>query len=118
MSGVGFNNVGGIAVDSDGTIYASEISFQRVQRLRPDGSFVAKYDIGCAPSNLAIAGEWVDVTCEKGLVSINKKSGEIRQSIVSNDQQQLISPTGLTYGPDGALYVLDGNLIKKFTVLR
>jgi len=114
--GGGFNNVGGVAVDKDGTIYAAEISFQRVQKLRSDGTFVQKYDIKCSPNKLAISGDWIDVTCDKGLVSINKASGEIRQSLVVGDRPQLVAPTALTYGPDGTLYVVDQGIVTSYKV--
>jgi hypothetical protein len=112
----GFNNIGSVTVGEDGTIYAAEISFQRVQKLAPDGTFLDKYDIRCTPAYIAINGDWLDISCDKGLISVNKKSGNIQQSNVVGNGPQLITPEGLVYGPDNTLYLLDGSTVIAFKV--
>ena len=112
----GFNNIGGVAVDDDGTMYAAEISFQRVQKLGPDGKFLGKYDLKCTPAYVAINGDWLDISCNNGIVSVNKKSGEIQQSIVADSSVQLTDPQGMVYGPDGTLYVLEGSTVMAYRV--
>jgi hypothetical protein len=112
----GFNNIGSVTVDKDGTMYAGEISFQRVQKLAPDGTFLEKYDLKCTPAYVVISGDWLDVSCEKGLVSINKKSKDMQQSTVEGEGPQLVAPQGMVYGPDNILYVLDGSAVIAFKV--
>lgn len=112
----GFNNASGIAIDADGSLYIAETSNQVVQHLDSKGQFVRKFALSCAPQYLAISGDWVDVTCNKGIFTINKKSGQVQASEVAGDAPELTGPWGLTYGPDGTLYVLDNNNIIAYKV--
>ncbi|MEO6457304.1 MAG: hypothetical protein ABIO92_03375 [Chloroflexia bacterium] len=111
------NNPAGVFVDQDGTIYTTE-TFEWVQHLSVDGGLLHKYDIGCVPKYIVPNGDWLDVSCHKGLVSIRKGDGKIQRAQVSNDAPQLQAPTGLTYAPDGTLYVLDGSVLTSYTMRR
>src|SRR5207249_10498406 len=68
----GFNNVGGVAVDQDGMVYAADTGALAVQQLDPAGRFLQAYDLECVPRQMAVQGDWVDVICDKGLWSINR----------------------------------------------
>ena len=109
------NNPTGVFVDQDGSIYTTE-TFAWVQHLNPDGSPLRKYDTGCLPIYIVPNGDWLDVSCHDGMVSINKKTGKVQKSQVVEGSTRLQSPTGLTYGPDGTLYVLDGNTLIAYSV--
>jgi sugar lactone lactonase YvrE len=106
-----FNNVVGIAVDDDGAIYAAEHSSHRVQQLDSEGRFVRKLDLKCNPEYVAIRGDWLDVTCGNRLLSIHRQGWYLRRSRLADDSSPLGSPRGLTYGPDGTLYVADGGAL-------
>jgi outer membrane protein assembly factor BamB len=109
MSG-GFNNVMGVAVGSDGTIYAAESSGQRVQQLDAAGHFVRSFELDCSPLYLASNGDWVDVSCSRGLVSINTRTGDVQRSMAA-DNDLPGTPAGIAYGPDGTLYMLDFGIL-------
>jgi hypothetical protein len=112
----GFNNVAGIAVDGAGRIYAAESSANRVQLLDARGRFVRSFDLDCSPQHLAVRGNWVDVTCGVGVVSIRRSTGDVQLSRLAQNDSPLNSPTGLAYGPDSRLYVLDGSTVVAYTV--
>lgn len=111
----GFNNVGGIAVDADGTVYAAETSSRRIQQLDAKGSFVRAFDLSCNPEYITINGDWLDASCGNGLVSINKKTGNIQHSRIQKGKD-MQAPSGLTYAPDGTLYVVDGSMLYAYKV--
>jgi hypothetical protein len=112
----GFNNITGLAIAGDGTIYAGELGPRRVNAFSLDGHFIRSYDIACIPWYLALAGDWLDVSCDQGIVSINTRTQTIQKSWVREHDVPLKSPTGLAYGPDGLLYVLDGQSISAYQV--
>ncbi len=112
----GLNNTGGVAVAEDGTVYASEYSSRRVHHMNRDGSFIRKFDLPCQPWYMAREGEWVDITCGSGVVSINTRTEQSQLALIDNDVVKLDSPAGLTYAPDGTLYMVDGGTIYAFRV--
>jgi hypothetical protein len=106
----GFNNVKGITVGSDGSIYAAEIGNERIYRFNGDLTFNRVYEMGCKPLFMALSSEreWMEVSCETKLVSLNIETGLVQNVHVEN-AAQLQHPNGITYGPDGTLYVLENN---------
>jgi hypothetical protein len=114
----GFNNVLGVLVTPDGNMFAAESSNSQVQELDPSGHFVRAFQLGCQPYYMAQAGDWIDVSClDQGIVSINTKSGNVQLSrIEPPSAPALISTTGMTYGPDGKLYVMDGSTLVVYSV--
>jgi outer membrane protein assembly factor BamB len=115
----GFNNLVGVVADEDGTVYGAEMSGKRVQQIDSAGNFVRAYDLGCPPWYIARSGEWLDVSCESKLVSINTTTHEIRAARLEGNGTLPGGPIGLAYGPDGTLYVVNGdNSVFAYTVRR
>lgn len=112
----GFNNVTGIAVGPGGVIYAAESSANRVQALSPGGRFLRSYDLGCSPQQVVSRGRWIDVSCTTRLVSIDTRGGAVQQSEVGANDPPLSMPSGLAYGPNGILYVVDGDAVVSYRV--
>jgi hypothetical protein len=114
-NGGGLNNPSAVAVTAEGTIYANEGHgpiYQFDQECRIERKWVPK----CQTLQMVVNGEWLDVTCDRyGLISIHRESGELKGGYFSNGAKPSF-PTGLTYGPDGALYMLDGDKIIKYTI--
>ena len=68
---------------------------------------------------MASTGDWIDVSCpdQGSIVSINTKSGNMQLTRIKPDNAPSpASPTGMTYGPDGKLYVMDGNTLVVYSV--
>ncbi|HET9493791.1 MAG TPA: hypothetical protein VFR15_06145, partial [Chloroflexia bacterium] len=105
----GFNNLAGVFVDEDGTVYGAETSGMRVQQLDSEGNFVRTYDLGCPPWYIEKTGEWLDVSCESKLVSINTTTHEIRAARLDSKGTLPAAPVGLTYGAGWILYVVNGD---------
>jgi hypothetical protein len=116
--GNGFDNIIGLLVTPDGKIYAAESSTKLIQELDADGNYVRSFAVGCSPFYMAASGDWLDVTCPNGgIVSVNRKTENIQRTTYSPDNAQaLTSPTGMVYGPDGKLYVIDGSALVVYTV--
>jgi hypothetical protein len=114
--GQSFNNAGGLDMDSEGNIYVVEISNKSVHRFDKEGNLTKKYNIKCDPIFPAISGDWMEISCASGLLSVNIKDGS--SQLVRQDEKnpKISSPTGLTYGPDGTLYVLDGSTVVAYKV--
>lgn len=113
---IGFDNGSGVAIGPDGTIYAAEMTFKDIQVINSSGQYVKDFELKCAPWFMALTGEWLDVTCpEGGINSINLNSGSI-QTAYSTSGVYPIAPTGLTYAPDGTLYVIDRNVLIAYKV--
>ncbi|HKP52807.1 MAG TPA: SMP-30/gluconolactonase/LRE family protein [Chloroflexia bacterium] len=112
----GFNNVGGVTIDKDGTIYAAEGSEHRVQQMDQSGKFVRDFKLECTPQYMAVNGEWLDLTCHPNILSINKQTGHVQSARYAANSYKPNAPNGITYGPDGTLYVLDGDKVIQYTV--
>jgi sugar lactone lactonase YvrE len=113
----GFNNILGITVAEDGKIYAAESSNSTVQELDPDGNYLRSFDVGCSPFYLAAHSGWLDVTCpNQGIKSINLATGNIQRSTGPGNSPLPTNVVGITYGPDGTLYVLDGSQLVTYKV--
>jgi DNA-binding beta-propeller fold protein YncE len=114
--GGGFNNPGGLAMDSEGNVYVAETSNKSVYRFNKEGNLTKKYDLVCDPLFSAVSGEWMEVSCATNLLSINLRSGSSQLVRLDGAQPRLGTPTGLTYSPDGTLYVIDGSLVVAYKV--
>jgi DNA-binding beta-propeller fold protein YncE len=112
----GFNNPAGIAVAPDGTMYVAELGNSRVQQLAPNGDYVRSYDLRCEPWHFAASGDWLDFTCNRGIRSINIKTGDLQLARLKEGAPPLAGPRGIAYAPDGTLYVLDGSVLIQFRV--
>jgi hypothetical protein len=112
----GFNNVSGVALAADGSIYAAEASAHRIQHLAPDGKVVRTFDVNCEPQYAVLDGDWLDVTCGAGLVSFNISGGYKQGIRLVDSNTQFGHPRGLTYAPDNTLYVVDDHTLYQFSV--
>ncbi|HKP51705.1 MAG TPA: SMP-30/gluconolactonase/LRE family protein [Chloroflexia bacterium] len=111
-----FNNPGGLAIDGDGNVYVVETSERSVHRFDKEGNLTKKYDLKCDPMFAAISGNWMEVSCGTNLISVNIKDGSSQSGHVDEKYPRLYAPTGLTFGPDGTLYVLDGSTVVAYRV--
>ena len=104
----GYNNPSGVAVTDDSNVYAMESGDALVHEITPNGDYVRTYDPQCRPVHAVAKGDWVDVSCEAGMVSINTKDNHLQfTSFEPPTKPELIR--GLTYGEDDNLYILDAN---------
>ncbi|MGH2441905.1 MAG: hypothetical protein ACRDFX_01930 [Chloroflexota bacterium] len=112
-----FNNVAGIAIGPGGTIFAAEMSANRIQELTRSGAFVRSWNLACVPQQITRSDPpWLEVSCGSGLVSLNTRTGALQQSRVDATQPPLVAPTGIAYGSDHLLYVVDGNTVVAYRV--
>jgi DNA-binding beta-propeller fold protein YncE len=99
-------NIIDVAVLSDGSVFITDQS-HRVLHVSSDGELLNTYKTQFNPWYLATNGDWVDATYDQGMISVNVKSNQPQQARVAGPGEQLAAPRGITYGPDGTLYVLD-----------
>jgi streptogramin lyase len=111
----GFNNVQGVVVGPDGSTYAADTGNRTVHRFNSDHSYARGYEMGCVPLYMAMSGEWMEVSCEGKLVSLNLETGYVQSTIVEGGGQ-LSHPVGIVYGPDRTLYVFDSNAVVAYKV--
>jgi hypothetical protein len=116
--GDGFDNILGLLVRPDGKIYAAESTTKLVQELDPDGKYLRSFSIGCSPFYIASTGDWLDVTCPNGgIYSVNLKTGDIQRTTYNPESATAPGdPVGITYGPDGKLYLEDGSNLRVYQV--
>ncbi|MDQ5823431.1 MAG: glycosyltransferase family 39 protein [Chloroflexota bacterium] len=114
----GFNNVSGVWVDASGVIYAADTENHLVQQFDPDGRFVRSIDVECQAMYLASNSDWLEVSCPGQVLSVNEAEGYAIRTRAADDAPLLVSPTGLDYGPDGTLYVREGNQLLAFRIER
>jgi streptogramin lyase len=114
----GFNNVLGVLVTPDGEIFAAESSNMRVQEMKPGGDYVRSFQLNCQPNYMAAEGDWIDVSCPgKGITTLNTRTGGAQLTWTEPDSAPALdSPTGMIYGPDGKLYVIDGSTLVVYAV--
>jgi outer membrane protein assembly factor BamB len=114
----GFDNILGLLVRPDGKIYAAESTTKLVQELDADGNYLRSFSIGCSPFYMSSTGDWLDVTCpDSGIFSVNLKTGNIQRTTYSPDSATAPrAPIGITYSPDGKLYVGDGSRLIVYEV--
>jgi hypothetical protein len=114
--GKGLNNVSGIELDDAGNIYAFEMSGFRVQVLDPMGGFVRDYTLQCQPMFGVLRDGWVDLTCERGLMSIDLANEQIQPSRVEGLETATGPLLGAAYGPDGTLYIVHDDALFAYRV--
>jgi hypothetical protein len=106
----GLNNPSGVSVAQNGNIFALENGNALIYEIAPDGQTLRRYNPECRPIHATTSGDWVDVSCENGLVSINTKGNYLQFSYFSPaEEAKPESVRGLTYGPDNTIYMLDIN---------
>lgn len=112
------NNPRGVAADADGNIYTAE-TFTRIQKLGSDDRIIAQFDLYCVPRYFASGNPsptWIEATCRTGLLSINTTNDYVQLAQYKGDGPRPNSPSGLTYGPDDTLYVIDVSSLLAYKV--
>lgn len=118
-----YNNIVGVALSPDGKeLYVAEASALRIQVMETaTGRFLRDIKLDCTPHHIAVppgGGDWADVSCnEKGMLSVNMKTKEIRRVSTTSDKEPL-GAMGIAYGPDGTLYVMEGGQLVVYKVQR
>jgi sugar lactone lactonase YvrE len=112
----GFNNVSGLALAPDNSVYAAEFSAHRIQHLAADGQPLGTFDLDCEPNYVALSGDWLDVTCGPALVSFNTATGARQRMRIVEGTNPFAHPRGLVYAPDHTLFVVDDRTLFQFTV--
>ncbi len=112
----GFNNIAGVTVAPDNTVYGAETSEKRVFAFDNTGHYRQTYDLRCQPWQMVVAGDWLDIACEGGVRSLNLKTGDMQVARISPNDPPLGSPTALAYGPNDILYLFDRNTIIAYRV--
>jgi hypothetical protein len=105
----GFNNIGGVLVDSADQVYGAETSEKRVHIFDSAGHLLNTVDLRCSPWQMVVAGDWLDIACEGGMRSLNRKTGVLQVGRAGGDESALGGLTALAYGPANTLYVYDNN---------
>jgi hypothetical protein len=111
-----FNNIAGVTVGPDGTIYGAETSEKRVHVFDGSGQLRQTVDLGCAPWQMVVSGDWLDIACQNGFRSLNRQSNDLRLGRVGELDPPLNAPTALAYGPGNTLYIFDNNMIIVYMV--
>jgi hypothetical protein len=112
------NNPQGVAIDARGNIYTTE-TFSRIQKLDTAGNLRNIYNLNCQPHYFAAppgADDWLEASCSTGLVSLNTQENYVQLTHFADAGPHPLSPRGITYGPDGTLYTLDGNTLFAYRV--
>jgi streptogramin lyase len=99
-------NIIDVAVLGDGSVFITDQS-KRVLHVSSAGELLNTYETQFNPWYLATNGDWVDVTYDQGMTSVNLNSNQPQEVRVADPGEQLAAPRGITYGPDGTLYILD-----------
>jgi DNA-binding beta-propeller fold protein YncE len=113
----GLNNPAGVAVASDGTVFAAD-SFNRIQHLDAQDKLLYEYDLKCHPIHMVMSGDWIETTCGSGVLSINTKERRVQLGRFSPEGAIVGEPTGLAYGDGNMLFVLDGAQLVVYEVQR
>lgn len=114
-SGGVFNNPVDVSVGKDGRVYLTYSGF--VRQLDSDGYFIREDELKCRPVHTVIYEKWLDIACERvGLVSLNTGTGDLQLARFEEPSPKPGGPTGLTYAPDGTLYILDGSTLIAYKV--
>ncbi|HEX8229163.1 MAG TPA: glycosyltransferase family 39 protein [Chloroflexia bacterium] len=111
-----FNNVSDVMVDPKGTFYAADTSNQLVHQFDPEGRFMRSIDVECPPMYMASNDNWLEVSCNRQVMSINEGEGYAVRTRTVGGTPLLVAPTGLAYGPDGTLYVRDGKQLIAYRI--
>lgn len=114
-----FNNIAGITVGPDGTVYVAETGERRIHEFDGGGRFLRTVTMDTQPWQMVTSGDWLDIACDQGIRSLNRRTNNLHVSTLTPADPPLHGVTALAYGPDNRLYVLtDGITIVAYAVKR
>jgi len=114
----GLMNPSGVALDEGGRIYVAQ-TYEWVQQLAADGTPLARLT-KCSANSFAASSSatgWIEGGCNDSVFSINTRESSVQMARVAPGGRP-IQPriSGMTYGPDGTLYVLQGDTLVSYRV--
>jgi len=102
-----------LAIDKEGNIYLSDSSNNRIQKFKPDGTFVSKKEGYSFPCGIKIDGEGKIIVCERDShrIYVSNPDGTIHSTFGSygKGNGQLSKPTGVAINSSGQLIVCDNS---------
>jgi tripartite motif-containing protein 71 len=112
----------GLAFDAEGNAYVADRLNYRIQVLNSQGQYLREFKVAGWEDTQINVEPYVAVDSQRKLVYVSdptkKKihryslTGTNAKDITKSDSGDLSLPTGLALGPDGTLYITDGNLAR------
>lgn len=111
------NNSTGLLVDEAGSIFVADTGNRAVQQFDARPAHLRTIEVGCPPLFLASRGESIELSCAGQILSIDTEEWYTTVAEVVQGAP-LRSPAGITYAPDGTLFVRDGAELIRYKVER
>jgi DNA-binding beta-propeller fold protein YncE len=116
----------GIAFDGQGNAYVADRLNYRIQVLDPAGKALRSFKVDGWEDTQINVEPYVAVDAKRGLVYVSDPTrkkihrygldGKGHKELTAALEGALSQPTGLAVGPDGTLYITDGNLARVMTI--
>jgi DNA-binding beta-propeller fold protein YncE len=109
----------GIAVDGAGNVYVADTNNQRIQKFDPSGKFAAAWAIPAGSWSLGSAyvepflavdaqgNLYVSAPSSQKVIKFSPTGQQLGEKGTSPNNVTLKTPTGVTVGQDGKVYVVD-----------
>jgi outer membrane protein assembly factor BamB len=114
----GLMNPSAIALDQGGRIYLAQ-TYEWVQQLASDGTPLARL-ARCQARSFAVSPSesgWIEAGCDDSVFSIDVRDSSTQMARVAPGGRPILARIGgMTYGPDGTLYVLQGDTLVSYRV--
>ena len=112
-----FDNSTGLLVDEAGNVFVADTGSRAIQQFDARGNYLRTIDVGCAPGYMASQGDSIEFGCTGQILSLDLKEWYITRARVAKGSP-LKKPAGITYAPDGMLFVRDGSELLQYRVGR
>jgi sugar lactone lactonase YvrE len=110
------SNPMGVATGASGNLYVAVGG--KLLELDPAGAVVATRDPGCPAVYPDVDGEFLDLTCGERVVTLDLRSGRLRNAPAAGHLPSLAAARGLARAPDGTLFLLDRGSVLMLRVKR